>query len=76
MINFNKRNIRILSLIITSMLFLCMNIIFEDFYNLKLNNNLKNQSIFILNQSLNPKHILSHNSKNKNLKNENFKNKN
>lgn len=69
MINFNKRNIRILSLVITSILFLGMNIIFENFYNFKVNNNLQNQTISILNQNLNPKDIVNQNSKNKNSKN-------
>ncbi len=76
MINFSKRNVRILSFIITSILFLGINIIFENFYNFKVNNNLQNQSTFILNQNLNPKDIVNQNSKNKNLKNKNSKNQN
>lgn len=76
MINFNKRNIRILSFVITSILFLGMNIIFEIYCNVKVNNNLQNQSISILDQSLNPKNIVNQNSKNENLKNENSKSQN
>ncbi len=73
MINFNKKNIHIISFIITSILFLCINFIFTNYHNFKRNGNLKNQSIFILSKNLNPKELANQLSKNKNSKNQNEK---
>ncbi len=75
MINFNKRNIHILTFIITSILFICIKFIFKSYYKLKENINLPNQSIFILSKNLNPKEIANQLSKSKNSKNKNENNK-
>lgn len=71
MINFNKRNTHIITFIITSVLFICIQFIFDNYYEFKQNINLKNQSIFILSKNLNPKEIANQLSKNKNSKNKN-----
>lgn len=76
MINFNKRNIHILTFIITSILFICIQFIFKSYYKFKENINLPNQSIFILSKNLNPKEIANQLSKSKNSKNENNKKQN
>ncbi len=75
MINFNKRNIHILTFIITSILFICIQFIFKSYYKFKENINLPNQSIFILSKNLNPKEIANQLSKSKNSKNKNENNK-
>lgn len=75
MINFNKRNIHILTFIITSILFICIQFIFKGYYKFKENINLPNQSIFILSKNLNPKEIANQISKSKNSKNKNENNK-
>lgn len=75
MINFNKRNIHILTFIITSILFICIQFIFKSYYKFKENINLPNQSIFILSKNLNPKEIANQLSKSKNPKNKNENNK-
>lgn len=71
MINFNKRNIHIITFIITSVLFICIQFISDNQYEFKQNINLQNQSIFILSKNLNPKEIANQLSKNKNSKNKN-----
>lgn len=75
MINFNKRNIHILTFIITSILFICIQFIFKSYYKFKENINLPNQSIFILSKNLNPKEVANQLSKSKNSKNKNENNK-
>lgn len=76
MINFNKKNIHILTFIITSVLFICIQIVSKSYYEIKENIKLQNQSIFILSKNLNPKEIANQLSK-KNSKNkkENTNNK-
>lgn len=71
MINFNKRNIHIITLIITTVLFMCIQFIFNNHYEFKPNINSNNQSIFILSKNLNPKEIVNQLSKNKNSKKKN-----
>ncbi|HBC83998.1 MAG TPA: hypothetical protein DCZ30_00650 [Clostridiales bacterium] len=60
-----------MTFIITSVLFICIQFIFNNHYEFKQNINLQNQSIFILNKNLNPKEIANQLSKNKNSKNKN-----
>lgn len=71
MVNFNKRNISILTFIITSILFIYIQFIFKNYYKFKENINLPGQSIFILSKNLNPKEIANQLSKSRNSKNQN-----
>ncbi len=76
MINFNKRNINILTFVITSILFIYIQFIFKNYYKFKGNVNLPAQSIFILSKNLNPKEISNQISKSTNSKNKNETTKN
>lgn len=76
MINFNKKNVHILTFVITSILFICINFIFENYYKFKESIKLENQSIFILSKNLNPNEIANQLSKNKNSQNKNEKTNN
>ncbi len=71
MINFSKKNIHILTFIITSILFIGIQFISKSYYEIKENIKLQNQSIFILSKNLNPKEIANQLSKSKNSKNKN-----